>query len=262
MKTFAVFILFLLTSATLATEVPKLSELSVQLAPRESLPLAPTISLEVVTRTSNKVAEQFAQFNGITVTSISDNSVTITLDERPHYIAPVTEDLTQNSFVIDFEEQSVVDFVDEFKQTTSKKTPWQDLPIFVSEFINQPTYIHGFNIASIVAKDRSGDCTEYAVLTSALARAMGLPSRVVFGSVIVENNNNLEAFGHAWSEVWQDNQWNIADAAMVNAEATKLFYLPSGVLENEGPGYTLSIMGAVRFLPDEIRDVKSVSDAQ
>lgn len=259
MRIFALLIL-VQSAISLAGEVPKLSELSAQLAPRASLPLSSKISLEIASNTSAELAERLAQFKGVVVTAVAENTVTITLIERPHALAPVGEEFTRNSFVIDFEEQSVIDFVDAFKSRQSEATSWQDLPVYVSEFIDQPTYIHGFNIASVVAKDRSGDCTEYAVLTSALARAIGLPSRVVFGAVILENSDNLEAFGHAWTEIWQDGSWHVADAALVDAEGVKKFYLPTGVLDNEGPGYAMSLIGAVRFLPAEIRNIKSIVD--
>lgn len=60
--------------------------------------------------------------------------------------------------------------------------------------------------------ERRGDCTEFAYLVTALARAAKIPARAVDGWV-VEGSGLLEAAGlHTWSEVWVDGRWQIVDA--------------------------------------------------
>ncbi|MBI4516510.1 MAG: transglutaminase domain-containing protein [Deltaproteobacteria bacterium] len=49
-----------------------------------------------------------------------------------------------------------------------------------------------------VLADRQGDCNEHAVLFAALARAAGLPARVVAGVVYLDG----AFYYHAWNEVW------------------------------------------------------------
>jgi len=64
-----------------------------------------------------------------------------------------------------------------------------------------------------------GDCNEHAVLFTALARAAGIPARVVSGTVY-----GADAFlYHAWSEVWL-GRWIAVDAALnqVPADATHI----------------------------------------
>lgn len=59
---------------------------------------------------------------------------------------------------------------------------------------------------------RSGDCTEFAYLATALARAMGLPARAVDGWMS-ESDGWLEASGfHTWAEVWDGERWRVLDA--------------------------------------------------
>ena len=61
-------------------------------------------------------------------------------------------------------------------------------------------------------EQRGGDCSEFAFLGAALARASGSPARVVEGWV-VETDGALQASGfHAWTEVWEDGTWHVLDA--------------------------------------------------
>ncbi|QOC21588.1 transglutaminase domain-containing protein [Wenzhouxiangella sp. AB-CW3] len=60
-------------------------------------------------------------------------------------------------------------------------------------------------------KERQGDCTEYASLAVALARAMELPARMVGGYVVPESGHlSFHAF-HAWAEILVDDRWVIVD---------------------------------------------------
>jgi hypothetical protein len=64
--------------------------------------------------------------------------------------------------------------------------------------------------ATEVARTRSGDCTEHAVLLAALARARGLPARVVVGLVYVPS---LGGFAyHMWNQIWCEGAWRFFDA--------------------------------------------------
>jgi hypothetical protein len=58
-----------------------------------------------------------------------------------------------------------------------------------------------------VLRSRRGDCNEHAVLLTALARAAGIPARVVAGAVYAGDG----FYYHAWSELWV-GAWISADA--------------------------------------------------
>ena len=76
-----------------------------------------------------------------------------------------------------------------------------------------------------VVRTLRGDCNEHAVLLTALARAAGIPARVVAGLVYQDG----DFFYHAWSELWLDG-WLSADAvfAQMPADATHVKLLEGG----------------------------------
>jgi transglutaminase-like putative cysteine protease len=90
-----------------------------------------------------------------------------------------------------------------------------------------------FAPATEIFKDRRGTCLGYATLLAALARAAGIPSRVVLGYVYA-----LGMFGgHAWIEILAGEDWLPLDAAIVNegaADAARIAFLSSSLAE--GPG--------------------------
>ncbi|MFQ6003744.1 MAG: transglutaminase-like domain-containing protein, partial [Candidatus Zixiibacteriota bacterium] len=59
-----------------------------------------------------------------------------------------------------------------------------------------------------VLKKRRGKCSEYAILFASLARAAGIPAKVVLG----EANSGNQWIGHMWNEVWL-GEWMAVDAA-------------------------------------------------
>jgi Transglutaminase-like superfamily len=72
---------------------------------------------------------------------------------------------------------------------------------------------------------RRGDCNEHAVLLTALARAAGIPARVVAGAVYLDG----AFYYHAWSELWI-GAWVTADAVFhqLPADATHVKLLEGG----------------------------------
>jgi len=72
-----------------------------------------------------------------------------------------------------------------------------------------------FATASQVARDRQGDCRQHAMLTAAMCRAAGVPSRTALGLVytIDREKSPVLAF-HMWTEVFVRNQWMGLDATL------------------------------------------------
>lgn len=70
-----------------------------------------------------------------------------------------------------------------------------------------------------------GDCNEHAVLLAALARAAGIPARVVAGAVYGEDG----FYYHAWNELWLGD-WVSADAVFgqMPADATHIKLIEGG----------------------------------
>ena len=89
---------------------------------------------------------------------------------------------------------------------------------FVCEYIEEKNLSVGYASAVEVAQSRQGDCSEHAVLTAALCRAVGIPAEVVVGLVFFKgpgsgsgSENGL--FGpHAWAQAYLDGRWFGIDA--------------------------------------------------
>jgi transglutaminase-like putative cysteine protease len=69
--------------------------------------------------------------------------------------------------------------------------------------------------ADNVAKTLSGDCTEYAMLSAAMCRALGVPSRTALGVVYAPGPGGKPYLAyHMWFEVYAENQWVPLDATL------------------------------------------------
>lgn len=73
------------------------------------------------------------------------------------------------------------------------------------KFIKGANLSKGYLSALEVYHNREGDCTEYSVFTSALLKALGIPTRLVMGLVYVDGK-----FGfHSWLDYWADGWYSI-----------------------------------------------------
>lgn len=258
MRSFFLVIMLVIYSTAQAQSVPTLAQQGVELDAKQSLPLANEISFKLTLSKAEEAAKALLNWKNITVEHIASDSLTVSITGQPYFLGDVRDQYSSNSFIIDIEEESVKQFVAGFTKDTEQPLTLKDLEKYVDGYIQEPTYINGFKIASVVANQRSGDCSEYAVLITALARSLGLPSRVVLGTVIFEATGQVTAFGHAWSEVWFNDRWHIVDAALYEADTLQTFYLPAGVLENEGPGFALSLFSVVSRFPKKISHLQNL----
>ncbi len=68
--------------------------------------------------------------------------------------------------------------------------------------------------ADHVARTLEGDCSEYAMLTAAMCRAVGVPSRTAVGLIYADVKGNPAFAFHMWTEVWARGQWLPLDATL------------------------------------------------
>jgi hypothetical protein len=87
---------------------------------------------------------------------------------------------------------------------------------FVRDYIFGKTLSVGYASALEVATTRQGDCTEHALLLTAIARASGIPARVATGLAYVRSFGDRENVfvPHAWTEAYVDGRWQGFDAAL------------------------------------------------
>ena len=258
MRVLVFFLAAVLSLNANAEGTPFFATVDTSLQAGQTLPLADDIQFEFVTDNAQALVNSFTDWNGISATIQGQSTVVIKQKARPAFAGPATDAYSAASFVIDFEEPSVKEFVSGFKAVEGHAFSPQQLAEYVNKYINDPTYIRGFDIASVVARQRSGDCTEYAVLTAALARALAHPARVVLGTAILNQGDALGAYGHAWVEVWYKGRWQIVDAALFPVPFDEIYYMPVAALENEGLGYAMSLMSAYLSLPGSLTDFKSL----
>jgi hypothetical protein len=86
----------------------------------------------------------------------------------------------------------------------------------LERFVNRKLTSKNFSTAQAtaaeVASTLEGDCTEHAVLLSALLRVQNIPSRVAIGLVYADSHS---AFGgHMWTEAFLDARWVPLDATL------------------------------------------------
>lgn len=258
MKLALLFSLLISMTVSASDWLIPISQVRTELAQGQGLPLGNTIQFRIENPGAQKISENLSDYQGINAEMTGQNQLDITLDKHHVFTGGILPRHRHSSFVIDFDEPSVVGMTEQFKSQYAAPFRIKDIAEFISVFLDKPSLIHGFNIASKVAVSKAGDCTEYAVLTTALARALGFPARLMVGTTLIEEQRFVLGFGHAWTEVYADDKWQILDAALYKANKTQRFYLPIAELSNEGPGFSLSLISTIGLSPAALQDVRSV----
>ncbi|WP_266169456.1 transglutaminase-like domain-containing protein [Dyella subtropica] len=107
---------------------------------------------------------------------------------------------------------------------SSDRQKMRRLRSFVSQYITQHGLDVGYASALEVVSTRQGDCTEYSVLLAAMARAEGIPARVVTGMVYADRYADASRvfLPHAWVQAWIDGRWQSYDAALHHFDSTHI----------------------------------------
>ncbi len=109
--------------------------------------------------------------------------------------------------------------------------------------------VAGVPHAREVLSSRRGDCNEHTTLYTAMARALGLPTRMAAGIVYSESIFEDGAFYyHAWPEVWLGDAWVPTDPTFGQfpADATHI-KLVEGELDKQ-----MELMGVIGRLELEV----------
>lgn len=134
---------------------------------------------------------------------------------------------------------------------------------FVASYLTEKNLNALLATATEVATSRAGDCTEHSVLTAALLRAAGIPSRVVTGLIYVDRFVGAsDLFGyHMWTQAHVDGRWIDLDATLDRSFDAAHIALATSALEDESAalfdlGQIVPLLGAL-----EIEVVEVVHDA-
>ncbi len=168
-------------------------------------------------------AQVFPQGSGQTVTPITEHTADLIVKAvRPMPLIsgprqssespPTAADVQPNAWIqcddatiVNLAESVALDEVDSWKVAQA-----------LERLVHDRMRSHNFNTAMAsaaeVAQSLEGDCTEHAVLLTALLRAREIPSRVAVGLVHTET---LGGFGfHMWSEAYIHGTWIPLDATL------------------------------------------------
>ena len=216
--------------------------LEIRAAGRAQLPEELDIALHVAE--PDRAAMLIEAGGALALVGRDAGQITVRAASRPVLGGVPTSGHRAPSFVIDYDEPAVGSAVDRLRDAAGADPAPGAIGSFVHDFITEKSYAGNFDLASRVATTRRGDCTEHAVLTAALARAAGLPARVVLGVVIVEGAGGSAAYGHAWTEIHAGPGWHLVDSTRPGAAAdvSHVRYLPLMALEDEGPGYAIDLL--------------------
>jgi transglutaminase-like putative cysteine protease len=189
------------------------------------------------------------------VLGVEESRARIVLGDYPRSLDPVGPNHRSCSFVIDCD-QPVFDTLRQQLAARYPPRPNMDqLVSYVDGYIKEKTHRNLWDIASSVARERAGDCTEHAVLLAALARMHQIAARVVVGLVLIQNEKlDVLAFGHACVEYHDGSGWRPADAALsaqTPSQLTKsleIRYLPLRIVDGEGPDFQGKMLRGVHVL--------------
>lgn len=175
------------------------------------------------------------------VAAVGPDHVEVELGAYPQLEPRGPDGFADASFLIDFDEPPVRALWSALADRHPRAPTLEELRHHTGEAIPRKTMERGWDLASRVAREGVGDCTEHAVLLTALARASGRPARVALGLLIARAGGEIHSVGHAWTEVYRDQGWAPVDATPVAEQVEVLAYLPLVALADEGPGYMIGI---------------------
>jgi transglutaminase-like putative cysteine protease len=106
-------------------------------------------------------------------------------------------------------------FARQYARGLSVRTRMQTLTAAVRNHMNGPIDYRRYDDAVTALENRNGDCTEFAVLLAAAARARKIPVRLVHGLAysgrLVGSTHVFSP--HAWVQAWDGERWVSYDAA-------------------------------------------------
>jgi hypothetical protein len=178
-------------------------------------------SYRITIRGDNNPSTAFATDDRQRIKLLKDQTIELTVRARrdpkpldPGQVKPADEFLTSCYFI-----NSGDDKVRELARHAvgTETDPWKKalrIERWVYENIRKKNFKENFAPADRVARSLQGDCTEHALLSAAMCRAVGVPSRAAIGLLYVERSRR-PAFGfHMWTEVWVGGQWMPFDGTL------------------------------------------------
>jgi hypothetical protein len=144
-----------------------------------------------------------------------------------------------NEKIIEMAKQAV-------KEAPDTAAAARQIEAFVDGYITQKDLSVGYASAAEVAQTRQGDCSEHAVLATAMCRAAGIPARIVCGVVYADSFLSKQSIfgGHMWTEVYVGDTWVGLDATRSEQQG----FGPGHIALAHGNGEPTDFFGLVNTL--------------
>lgn len=137
------------------------------------------------------------------------------------------------------------------KTIASSSNPIEEAEELVYNVIETKTEGIPIIPAPAIFELKKGDCTEHAIATIALLRALHIPARAVVGMIAAKEyagKKNVFVF-HMWAEAFYNNAWLLVDATRPGKKKTNIYIaLAYHSLETEMPLEFLEAMANIQNL--------------
>jgi hypothetical protein len=234
----ALFCQLVWCSPALADLPPLVSTSPIEVAPGAGFDLGRPWFIEVETGDAQAFADRLAVGSARV---IAKDRLIVDVSNNPQLRGTASERSLAPTYLVDHEDAAVRALLDQAKAASSSALTAQDLSDFVHSYMEPNLHVSGWLAASSVASQKKGTCSEAAVLLAALARANGIPARVVAGVAILVIEPSPLSVGHGWTEILVDDQWQRFDATQIDRQ-TEVRYLPELIVD-EDIGLELRLMG-------------------
>ncbi|MEZ6119690.1 MAG: transglutaminase-like domain-containing protein [Pirellulaceae bacterium] len=187
--------------------------------PDETRRIRYRMNLDTATNHAPFPASRFQQ-----VTQLSDRSFEIVVTESKSFWhtnqskpqedvllpAEISASLESNQIITSdaAEVQSLAQQIDQTAVTPAAIAVACEQLVF--DTVDEKNFSTAFATAAEVARSKSGDCTEHAVLLAALCRTQNVPARVALGLIYVPATQEFAY--HMWTEVYVQSTWAPLDA--------------------------------------------------
>ncbi|MBX9679422.1 MAG: transglutaminase-like domain-containing protein [Gemmataceae bacterium] len=160
---------------------------------------------------SNDGRQQVKATEGNVIQVQVQSSRAVPMDEGEEKAGP---EFLENSFFIACNDARVKTLARTAAATEAD--PWRKA-LRIERWVNmnmRPTNQEALATADHVAKTLEGDCTEFAMLTTAMCRAEGIPARTAVGLIYADTKAGPGFAFHMWTEVHIKGRWIPIDATL------------------------------------------------
>ncbi len=133
---------------------------------------------------------------------------------------------------IETDDQGIKQLAAKLKKPTNKETS-KAINTWIENSLTYSGYIKDDRGAAYALSNKSGDCTEYSYLYTALTRANQIPSRVIGGYVYKSNAILDPTDFHNWSEYYSDGKWHLVDPQGKKHEQDQQDYIAMRIISQK-----------------------------